>query len=36
MRYDAVVMTPEAVEQANEIWAETARAPRKVKTGEAA
>ena len=36
MRYDAVVMTPEAVEQANELWSETARAPRKVKTVEAA
>lgn len=36
MRYDAIVMTPDAVAEANELWAETARAPRKVKTVEAA
>jgi len=36
MRYDAVVMTPDAVAEANELWSETARAPRKVKTVEAA
>ena len=31
LRYDMVVMTSEAVDQANELWSETARAPRKVR-----
>jgi ribosomal protein L4 len=36
LRYDMVVMTPDAVAEANELWTETARAPRKVKSEEAA
>ena len=36
LRYDMVIMTPDAVTQANELWSETARAPRKVKSEEAA
>jgi large subunit ribosomal protein L4 len=36
LRYDMVLMTPDAVAEANELWTETARAPRKVKTEEAA
>lgn len=36
LRYDMVVMTPDAVAEANELWSETARAARKVKTGEVA
>jgi hypothetical protein len=31
LRYDAVVMTTEAAQQASELWAETARRARKVK-----
>jgi ribosomal protein L4 len=31
LRYDLVIMTAEAVEQTNELWSTTTRAPRKVK-----
>ena len=31
LRYDLVIMTSEAVAQMNELWSNTARAPRKVK-----
>ena len=35
LRYDMVLMTNEAVEEANELWAQTARQPRKVREGVA-
>jgi len=31
LRYDLVIMTSEAVAEMNELWSNTARAPRKVK-----